>query len=129
MPGFVVDVSPAGTPRLSVIGALVLLRWDVVEDAVEAAVVELVAPFHRGVLDGSMVRNGPLLQVDGLVRSTIRPKAIRAELSTSKSGHLETSSPHTAPDRLRVVSVTTHQPLAPSSLLAFSIGHGPVSCN
>jgi hypothetical protein len=36
---------------LSVVGRFVFLGWDVVEAAVQSAVVEPVDPFHRCVLD------------------------------------------------------------------------------
>lgn len=48
---FIVEASPAGRLGLSVVGSLVLLGWDVVEQTVQAAVVVPVDPLHRRVFD------------------------------------------------------------------------------
>jgi hypothetical protein len=51
MPASLLRRRRLGRLGLSVIGALVLVRWDVIEQAVQPAGVVPVDPLHRGVLD------------------------------------------------------------------------------
>jgi hypothetical protein len=51
MPASLLRCRRLGPLGLSVVGALVFLGWDVVQGAVQSAVVEPVDAFHRGVLD------------------------------------------------------------------------------
>jgi hypothetical protein len=82
-----------GRPELSVVGGLVFLWWDIVEQAAQAPVVEPVDQFHCGVFD----------LVDGAQPTPASGKATEPWAASShiRHQHEHNRSPHRPPARSR----------------------------